>query len=60
MKPTNRDVVELAMCNIELISHLIGKCEDLHDIDPQELSYSLSSSLRLIKDNSRSLSEVCL
>lgn len=53
MKLTNSELADLAICNIELISQLIGKCEDLHDINPQDISYSLDSSVRLIKENQK-------
>ncbi|HAV1495251.1 TPA: hypothetical protein JG847_004912 [Vibrio parahaemolyticus] len=49
MKFTKAEMGDFAMCNIELISHFIGKCEDLHDIDPQDLSYSLSGSMEMLK-----------
>ncbi|ENP0827775.1 hypothetical protein ACCI36_005031 [Vibrio parahaemolyticus] len=58
MKLTSAELGDFAMCNIELISHFIGKCDNLHDINPEDLSYSLSGSVEMLKASKAATSEL--
>ncbi|MEZ8136618.1 hypothetical protein ACED34_13965 [Vibrio splendidus] len=42
------DLEEYAFGNITLVTQLINKCEDLHEIDAKDLGHALSASLEII------------